>query len=177
MPRKKQSTTAVTGTRRTSVDVLLAEDIPRLGKRGDLVRVKPGYARNYLIPQGLATVASEQNKRMIEAHRKRLQEMEAERRKRLKKLAHDLGKHSVTLEANANKDGHLYGSVLAADIAEALQKAGYEVQSEQVRIEGPLKELGMYTIRIELAPEITTDIKVWVVPTASSTEKSEKEKS
>ncbi len=167
MSRRKQNTATVSGSRRTTVEVLLAKDVPYLGKRGEIVRVKPGYARNYLLPQGLATVATEENKRRFEAHRKRLEQLEAERKKQLKSLANQLSKHSVTLEANANKDGYLYGSIGANDIAQALQEAGFDVQPEHIQLEGALKELGMYTVAIQLHPEISTEIKVWVVPTST----------
>ena len=167
MPRKKH-VPRVTGSRRTPVDVLLTEDVPRVGTRGDIVRVKPGYARNYLVPQGMATIATEHNRRMVELHQQKLAELEAERRKFLKKLAQDVGRYSVTIEANANKEGHLYGSIVAADISKSLQSAGYDVTPEQVCIEGPLKELGMYTVAIQLDAEIQTEVKVWVVPTATA---------
>ncbi len=172
---RKQTQTAVAGSRKKSVEVLLAKDVPYLGKRGEIVRVKPGYARNYLLPQGLATVATEENKRQLEAYHRRLRELEAQRKKEMQQLAKRLSKHSVTLEANANKDGYLYGSIVANDIAKALQEAGYDIQPEQIQMEGALKELGMYTIGVRLHPEVSTDIKVWVVPTASSTQKEGKE--
>ena len=165
---RRQQATAVGGTRRNSVDVLLAEDVEILGERGDIVRVKPGYARNYLLPNGLATIASEHNKRMVERHKLKIAELEAERIKQLRQRADVVSKYSVTLEANANKEGHLYGSVVANDISKALKSAGYEVEPDHIKLEGPLKELGMYTVRIELHPEVKTEVKVWVVPTAGA---------
>lgn len=160
---------AVIGTTRSPVEVLLAEKIPTLGDRGDIVRVKPGYARNYLLPQGLATVATEENKRMVERHKQRLAEIEAEQIRERRKLADAVSKYSVTLEANATKEGHLYGSIVAADISKALKSAGYEVEPEHIKLEGPLKELGMYTVKVELHPKVQTELKVWVVPAASPT--------
>jgi large subunit ribosomal protein L9 len=118
------------------------------------------------LPQGLATVATEQNKRMVERHRQRLEELEAQRVKGLKERAEAIGKYSVTLEANANDEGHLYGSIVAPDIAKALNSAGYDVSAEQIKLEGPLKELGMYTVKVELHPKVKTEVKVWVVPAA-----------
>lgn len=165
---RKRHESAVVGTTRTSVEVLLAEDVKPLGKQGDIVRVKPGYARNYLLPQGLAAVATEENKRMVQRHQQRLAQMEADRLKRLRRLADDVSKYSVTLEANANKDGHLYGSIVDSDISAALQSAGYEVDADQIQLEGPLKELGMYTVKIELHPNVKTEVKVWVVPAAGT---------
>jgi replicative DNA helicase len=157
----------VGGSTNTSVEVLLAETVPNLGQQGEIVRVKPGYARNYLLPHGLATVATENNKRMVQRHKERLAALEAERIKQLRGRADALSKYSVTLEALANDEGHLYGSILANDISKALKAAGHEVEPDHLKLEGPLKELGMYTIRVELHPQVKTDVKVWVVPAAS----------
>ncbi len=165
--RRKGNGVAVTGTTRNSIDVLLAEDVGSLGKQGDIVRVKPGYARNYLLPQGLAAIASEQNKQMVQRHRLRVAELEANRVKQLRKSAEVIRKFSVTLEANANKDGHLYGSIVATDISKVLKTASFEVEPDHIQLEGPLKELGMYTVKIQLHPKVATEVKVWVVPTAT----------
>src|SRR5215471_4605546 len=120
-------------TRRRSVELLLAEDVPALGKQGDIVQVRAGYARNYLLPQGLATVASEHNKRMVEKHRVKLAELAKQRLQELKKLAETISKYSVTIEAHANEEGHLYGSIGAADISKSLRNAGYDVSPDAVR--------------------------------------------
>lgn len=149
------------------VELLLAEDVEFLGKQGDIVRVKPGFARNYLLPQGLATVATEHNKRMVETHRVRLAEIAKKKVAEIKKMAETVSKYSVTLEANANSEGHLYGSIVGTDISRALKAAGYPVEPEHVKLDGPIKELAMYTVKIQLHPEITTEVKVWVVPAAS----------
>jgi large subunit ribosomal protein L9 len=154
---------------RRSVELMLTEDIPALGKQGEIVNVRAGYARNYLLPQGLATVASEHNKRMVEKHRVKLAELAKLRLQELKKLADTVSKYSVTIEAHANEEGHLYGSIGAADISKSLRGAGYDVAADCVRLEGPLKELAMYTVKIVLHPEVETDIKVWVVPAAART--------
>ncbi len=153
--------------RRGGVELLLAENVPAVGQQGDIVRVKPGFARNYLLPQGLATVATDENKQMVEKHRERQAAVAREKLKGVQKLARDLANYSATIEANANDEGHLYGSILAADISKALKAGGYEVTPEQVRLEGPLKELGMYTIKLQLHQEIESDVKVWVVPVAN----------
>ncbi|HUG94243.1 MAG TPA: 50S ribosomal protein L9 [Planctomycetaceae bacterium] len=166
--RTRRATAGVTGTTRTSVEVLLAEDVETLGKQGEIVRVKPGFARNFLLPQGLATVATEHNKRMVEQHRQRLAEREVQRLKDLKQRADAVSKYSVTLEANANQEGHLYGSIVATDISRALKSAGYEIEPDQIKLDGPLKELGMYTVKLELHAKVKTEVKVWVVPTAGA---------
>ena len=145
----------------------LERALPALGKQGDIVQVRAGYARNYLLPQGLATVASEHNKRMVEKHRVKLADLAKQRLQDLKKLADAISKYSVTIEAHANEEGHLYGSIGAADISKSLRGASFDVAPEAVKLEGPLKELAMYTVKIQLHPEVETEVKVWVVPTAS----------
>jgi len=149
------------------VELLLVQSVDHLGKQGDVVEVKPGYAHNYLIPQGLATLASKHHKRMVEKHRARLQEIERKRLSGLEAIAAEISKQSVTIEANANDEGHLYGSVGAADIVGALKQAGINITNDQVKLEGLLKELGLYTVKVQLHPSIIADLKVWVVPTAT----------
>src|SRR5205085_1559539 len=114
------------------------------------------------------TVATEHNKRMVEKHRQKLTELANQKLADLKKLAETVSKYSVTIEAQANEEGHLYGSIGANDISKQLKSAGYPVEPDQVRLEGPLKELAMYTVKIQLHPEIETEVKVWVVPTAAA---------
>ena len=111
--------------RKGGVELLLTETIPSLGKQGDIVRVKPGYARNSLLPQGLGTVATAANKRAVEIHRQRQQAIMDAKLANLRKTANEVSKYSVTLEANATEEGHLYGSILDRDISAALKKAGY----------------------------------------------------
>ena len=149
------------------VELLLIQSVDHLGKQGDVVEVKPGYANNYLIPQGLATLATQHHKRMVDKHRARLLEIERKRLSGLESLAAEIGKQSVTIEANANDEGHLYGSVGAADIVAALKQAGITITTDQVRLEGLLKELGLYTVKIHVLASITSDLNVWVVPTAA----------
>ena len=147
------------------IQLILMQQVPYLGSSGDLVKVRPGYARNYLVPQGLATFATPNNLRLIEKHRQRIKELEEARRADLQNLAAQIAQRSLTIEANANAEGHLYGSVNADQIAEALRSEGFPIQSEHIRIEGPLKELGLYSIRVHLAADIVGEVKLWVVPT------------
>lgn len=154
------------------VELLLVQSVDHLGKQGDVVEVKPGYAHNYLIPQGLATLVTPHHKRMVEKHRARLLEIEKKRLSSLKALADQIGRQSVTIEANANDEGHLYGSVGATDIVNALKQAGINITADQVRLEGLLKELGLYTVKIQLHQEISADLKVWVVPVTAEEEAS-----
>jgi large subunit ribosomal protein L9 len=152
------------------VELLLIQSVDHLGKQGEVVRVKPGYAKNYLLPQGLATIATDHHKRMVEKHKARLQEIQNQRLAGLRKLADDLGRLSVTIEANANDEGHLYGSVGPVDIVNALKSQQVTITSDQVRLQGPLKELGLYTVKVHLGQEIDAELKVWVVPSVTDEE-------
>ena len=152
------------------IQLLLIQSVDHLGKQGDVVEVKPGHAKNFLIPQGLATVATEHHKRMVDKHRSRLLEIEKQRLAGIHKYAEEVAKQSVTIEANANDEGHLYGSVGAREIVDALKRVEYTITEDQVRLEGPLKELGLYTVKIHFGHEIEGDLKVWVVPSVSTEE-------
>src|SRR4051794_9181198 len=149
------------------VSLLLTQAVPHLGQPGELVKVRPGFARNYLLPQGRATFATPHNLRIVEKHRARLRQLEEARRADLLNLAAQIAQRSLTIEANANEEGHLYGSVNADQIAAALKAEGFPVDTENVRIEGPLKDLGLYTIKVLLGQDIGTEVKLWVVPTHS----------
>jgi len=155
------------------IELLLIQSVDHLGSQGDVVEVKPGYANNYLLPQGLATIATSHHKRMVEKHRAKLLEIQSARLAGLKNLARDIGRQSVTIEANANDEGHLYGSVGAVDVAGALKRNNISITADQVRLEGPLKELGLYTIKVHLGQEIEADLKVWVVPSVGEEEPKE----
>ena len=147
------------------MEVLLTHAVPHFGQPGDLVKVRPGFARNYLLPQGLATFATPHNLRIVDKHRQRLRELEEARRADLVNLAAQIAQRSITIEANANAEGHLYGSVNADQIAAALRADHFPIDAEHVKIEGPLKELGLYTIKLYLGQDVDTEVKLWVVPT------------
>lgn len=149
------------------VQLLLTQNVDHVGKQGQVVEVKAGHANNYLLPQGLAIVATEHHKRMVEKHKARLHEIERQRLSGLQALADKIAQQSITIEANANDEGHLYGSVGAVEIVAALKANEIHVTTDQVRLTGPLKELGLYTVKVHLHQEIEADLKVWVVPTAA----------
>ncbi|QDV44102.1 50S ribosomal protein L9 [Stieleria neptunia] len=149
------------------IQLLLIHNVEHLGKQGDIVEVKAGYARNYLLPHGMATIATEHHKRMVEKHREKLRAIELEKLKSYRDLADELGKQSITIEANANDEGHLYGSVGPHEITAALKEAGFSLANDQIRLDGPLRELGLYTVRVYLHSEVEANLKVWVVPTAA----------
>ncbi|NND99199.1 MAG: 50S ribosomal protein L9 [Pirellulaceae bacterium] len=150
------------------VQLLLIHNVEHLGKQGDIVEVKSGYALNYLVPQGLATIATDHHRRMVDKHREKLRALELEKLQSYRDLADELGKQSITIEANANDEGHLYGSVGPHEIVDALKGAGFTLAQDQIRLEGPLKELGLYTIKVHLHSEVDASLKVWVVPTVTA---------
>ena len=150
------------------IELLLIQSVDHLGKQGEVVEVKAGFANNYLLPQGLATIASEHHKRMVDKHKAKLQAIEKDRLSDLETLATLIGKQSITIEANANDEGHLYGSVGAPEIISALKQNEITLTHDQIRLEGVLKELGLYTVKVQLHQEIVADLKVWVVPTVEA---------
>ncbi len=152
---------------RGGIELLLIQTVENLGKPGEVVEVKRGYAMNYLLPQGLATRASEHHKRMVEKHRAKLAEIERARVATVQAHADELSRQSITIEANANDEGHLYGSVGAAEISSALKQQNFTITTDQIRLEGPLKELGLYTVKLHLGHEVHAELKVWVVPTVT----------
>jgi large subunit ribosomal protein L9 len=149
------------------IELLLVQNVDSVGKQGEVVEVKPGHANNFLLPQGLAIIATEHHKRMVDKHKSKLKEIEKARLGGLQALADKIGQQSITIEANANDEGHLYGSVGAHEIVAALRAVDLVVTDDQIRLQGPLKELGLYTVKVHLHQEIETDLKVWVVPTAN----------
>jgi large subunit ribosomal protein L9 len=152
---------------RGGIELLLVHNVEHVGKQGQVVEVRKGYAYNYLIPQGLATQASDHHKRMVDKHKVKLQQIEVARQAELRKQAAELAKQSITIEANANDEGHLYGSVGAPEIVAALKRNEITITADQVRLKGPLKELGLYTVNIHLGHDIEGELKVWVVPTVT----------
>ncbi len=158
--------------RNGGIELLLIQSVEHLGEQGDVVEVRPGYASNYLLPQGLATIATDHHKRMVDKHKAKLAEIQKARLAGLRSLASELKQQSLTIEANANEEGHLYGSVGAPEIVNALKAAGITIALDQIRLEGPLKELGLYTVKIHVGQEIDSEVKVWVVPSVSESEES-----
>jgi large subunit ribosomal protein L9 len=146
------------------VQLLLIQTIDPLGKQGDIVEVKPGYANNYLIPQGLATIATDHHKRMVEKHRAKLAEIQKKRLAGLQTLAEEIRTKRVTIEANANEEGHLYGSVGPDEIVKALRNEGIVITADKIRMPGIIKETALYTIKIYLGHGIESELKVWVTP-------------
>ncbi|HMK74813.1 MAG TPA: 50S ribosomal protein L9 [Thermodesulfobacteriota bacterium] len=143
--------------------VILLEDIPSLGKAGDLVKVSDGYGRNYLIPQKKAMVATEKSVKVIE-HQKRLVQQRMEKAKKdAEKLGRQIENLSCTFAKTVGESGKLFGSVTSMDVENYLKENGIEVDRKKIALEEPIKNLGMFTVLIKLHPEVTTHLKVWVV--------------
>ena len=143
--------------------LLLRKDIPNLGLVGDIVEVSAGHARNYLLPERLAVEPTKANLRAIEEEKKRAEEERAARRAALEAAAENLRQVEVTIAAAANPEGHLYGSVGPREIAAALRDEGHDVEPAQVRISAPIRNLDTAVVKVEFAPEIIAEVKVWVV--------------
>jgi large subunit ribosomal protein L9 len=145
------------------MQLVLVEDVPNLGRQGDVVEVKPGYGRNYLLPRGLATVPTEHNLRLLERYKQRVQQAREARIADLKVLAEQIARTTVTIEANANEEGHLYGSVGPQEVATALKGKNLLVEPDMVRMEGPIKEIALYEVKLNLGYDIESAVKVLVV--------------
>ena len=153
-----------------NMKLLLNESIKNVGKVGDVVEVSAGYARNFLLPKGLAVEPTPGNVKKIEARRKEIERQERERRDQQAALIKQLDGVEVTLERKANEQGHLFGSVSATDIAKALQGQGFNINPDDVNLPGKLDRIEKYTVRIRFAEDLSTDLKVWVAPDAESKE-------
>ncbi len=150
-----------------NLKLVLTEDVQFLGKQGDVVEVRPGYGRNYLLPRGLATIPNQHNLRLLERFKIRVRQARDARVADLKALAEQIQKMAgVTVESAANEDGHLYGSVGPAEIAKALRGKNILVDSEMVRMDSHIKELGLFAVKLNLGYDIETEVKVVVLKTA-----------
>jgi large subunit ribosomal protein L9 len=145
------------------MELLLKQNVEHLGRVGELVKVKTGYARNYLLPRGLAVMITKSNVAEIERARARALVEEQNRIQGLRDMATKLTEASVTIEGRANAEGHLFGSVTAANIASALRDKGLVIDDKQVRLEQPLKEIGVFDVAVHLHAEVEAMVKVWVV--------------
>ena len=146
------------------MEVILREDVKSLGKAGQLVRVKPGYARNFLLPRGLAYEATEGNKKRIAAESKARETRASHDRQEAQALADELAKVSLTLSAKAGEGDRLFGSITTQDVAEALAAAGHPIDRRKLELEHPIKSLGEHTVPVRLHADVHAAIRVTVVP-------------
>ena len=143
--------------------VVLKEDIKNLGKMGQVVDVTDGYARNYLVPRGLAVEANTKNIKSLEHEQRIIQEKAKKIKNSLQDLSNKISAMTLVIKANAGEEGKLFGSVTTMDIAELLQKEGIEIDKKKISLDEPIKRLGSYSVNVKLHPEILTQLKVEVV--------------
>ena len=144
------------------MEVILTHDVPKLGKVGDILKVKDGFARNYLLPNNLAFLATQNNLKKIEQEKKKRQERSEAELAQAKALAEKISKVSVTVSVEVNDLEKLYGSVTEIDIAKALEIEGYTVNKKDILLEKPIETLGIFEVVIRLHSEVTTPIRLWV---------------
>jgi large subunit ribosomal protein L9 len=145
------------------MQVILRGSLENLGGAGDVVNVKPGYARNYLIPQGLAFEATDANVRRIEREKAQVVKRANEDLQAARQRASAFEGVSVTFTARAGEEGKLFGSITSADIAEKLAEQGIEVDRKQIQIDEPIKALGVFSVPVRLHAEVRPELKVWVI--------------
>jgi large subunit ribosomal protein L9 len=146
------------------MEVILREHIENLGRRGDVVKVANGYARNYLLPRKMALAVTDANRRQIERERKIFDAREAEERQQAEALAGRLAQVEIEIARRVGENNTLYGSVTSADIAHALEAKGFEVDKRRIQLADPLKALGDVSVPIKIHREVTAQVKVTVVP-------------
>jgi large subunit ribosomal protein L9 len=145
------------------MEIILRQAVENLGKPGDVVKVKSGYARNYLLPHGLAYEATPGNLKRIQQERDRLDAAENERRGVAQGLAEKLEQVSLTFSARVGEEGKLFGSVTAADIAQQLEQQGFHLEKRQIDLHEPIKALGVYRVPIRLHADVKPEVRVWVI--------------
>ena len=145
------------------MEVILRQAVDNLGHTGDIVKVSPGYARNFLLPRGLAYEATTGNKKRLEQERNRLEAAESERKGKASELATKIEQASLTFSARVGEEGKLFGSVGAADIAAELEKQGLHVEKRQIDLHEPIKALGVYRVPIRLHADVKPEVRVWVI--------------
>ena len=145
------------------MDVILRQAIENLGNPGDVVTVKPGYARNFLLPRGLAYEATPGNLKRIAAERQRLEAAESTRRDSARELAKRIEEVSLTFSARVGEEGKLFGSITATDIAHQLEAQGVQVEKRQIDLHEPIKTLGVFRVPIRLHADVRPEVRVWVI--------------
>lgn len=153
------------------MDVILLQRIEKLGQMGDVVRVKPGYARNYLLPQKKALRATKANREQFEAGRAQLEAQNLKRREEAERVAERVAGLSVVMLRSAGEGGQLYGSVSARDIADATTGAGLSVSRQQIVLDRPIKALGLHAVRVVLHPEVIISVTINIARTAEEAER------
>ena len=144
------------------MEVILCQDLEKIGKVGDVIKVKDGYARNFLIPKKMAYVATPANLKKLEQEKIKRLAGEEKKKKEAENLAQNLAKVSCTISVEVNDLEKLYGSVSEVDIARALEAEGYAIDKKAIFLEKPIEELGIYEVNVKLHAQVTTKVRVWV---------------
>lgn len=144
------------------MEIILSQDIPKLGKTGEVVKVKEGYARNFLLPRKMAWVATPANLKKIEQMEKKRKVQYEHQKADAEGLAEKLNKLSCTVSVEVNDLERLYGAVTETDILKAIEVEGFQVERRQIIIEKPIEELGIFEVGIKLHPDVTAKIRLWV---------------
>ncbi len=145
------------------MQVILREEVDNLGRPGDLVTVADGFGRNYLIPKGLAVLATPRNKRQLEHDKRVIEQHTAKALRSAEEVKATLEKLSLTIAKQSGEEGKLFGSVTTKEISEALAEEGVPMDRKKIRLEEPIKSLGVYTVEIRLTRDILAGLKLWVV--------------
>lgn len=143
--------------------IVLREDVEKLGRRGEVIDVAPGYARNFLLPKGKALHATDGNLKRVEQERRKFAVRVAKEKEDAAAMARRLAGISCTIVRKVGENDQLYGSVTPSDVADYLVKEGIELDKRRILLDEPIKALGIYTIPVKLHPEVTGEIRVWVV--------------
>ena len=144
------------------MEVILRQDVERIGKTGSVIKVKDGFARNFLLPRGLAFIATPENLQRLEQEKKQKQILLEKEKKQAEELANRLNGASCTVVVDVNENEKLYGSVTAVDIAKSLEVEGFNIDKGTVILEKPIAELGIFDVEIKLHPEVKAKIRLWV---------------
>ncbi len=146
------------------MEVILKESIESLGNAGDIVRVKPGFARNFLLPKGKAIIADKKNIKALERQRSKILELAAKRKEEHEALKVKLEELAIEIPVRVGEEDKLYGSVTNQDIAKAIEEKGYEIDRKKIVLDEPIKSLGAHEVKVKISPEVTATITVNVVP-------------
>jgi len=143
--------------------VILQENVPNLGQIGDIVNVSSGYARNFLIPRNLVSIADEKNVNQLEHNKRILEKRRSAERGKFEQIATKLTDHECTISKKVGENDKLFGSVSNAEIADALNSSGFEIDRRSIKLDDNIKTLGVHTVSIQLHPDVLAAVKIWVV--------------
>jgi large subunit ribosomal protein L9 len=150
------------------MEVILRETVDGLGKEGEIVKVRPGYARNYLLPSGLASLTSGHDAKKVEHQRRMLSDKHKRELRVMTDLATRIAHAQVRVPVRTGEEDRVFGSVTNADIADALAKEGIEIDRRRIVVDEPIRALGVYTVPVRMSGDVTADLKVWVVKQQST---------